>query len=1670
MGKRFRPTRFADETPPVSFDMSGGLVGAPIPASRAGMGCRVYDNACLSESGMSVVTQPGFWRSFRQKLRTLTDTQIRSEKIIVACKAEDAIGVHGTCFIWVDASLPAPYARVLSMGYNPNLAPEYVGGGWDPTTDDFFVLSDFGGNGFAMGRLGPHEYPSRPISSNGATYFHDSRSVPGTAKSGAFRKSVPTNPTRKPVLLAAADLRQPCNRMHAGTETLTAVSGNATVALTNAYPHWNIDNAASYNRFTALATDPKSNLCYRNKFFRFIKSERPRTPRVVDAATGDDDTIDTGYGIETSGRVYRVVNYYTCIEPHTFTGTGTDNLEIGGTYNGTVDAVYQIRFTAASIIPNPDEYNFRKSLDGGSTWTAWSAGIAITAANRFQFLDNSSHSGSDGIRIRFTTNNSLHNDADVYEFEAHYVGEGKPGDPTKTTRIGDGGFGSASDASCRIKRITRGKSGVGGRRIYRTGPGPFWNVDSGSTTGTINLTDDDNDPEGNVGIGVHKWAYSFLVPDIGEGPLSPVQRDPEENKYKKAVYLLTNIKRCPTLAKATVDAASTDDFLVEGRYTAGEPDDDYEIIIRITVDGGGGADTMEWLWNGVVQASMACPTADTPLGATGLSFQFGSASGHSLNDQWVINRAGNLISRRIYRSNGGGIYRQVGEIPHNRGTIINADEENHFIDNVTDEDWAKGKLAPEQKDLNFHLIATITDNTTTSYIDRVRTLNVGAKLDYIPDAVDHNRVVMEFKYETADTRPGMVLEPNTIAFIAASGPNLSGDIKEVSIDRAMQAGDWEMLDLYWPHGQFEARSYGFRLMQRDKSYTSVVNPQFSVGSIYINRAKYGPFTKDVGACFSFKQKETKVETNSSPPAPTINLGDDPSGLMLLVHGYRGFWDNAGNSFADDPVGLNKPPDDFKNCGVYVTVRSWGTGDDGNAIYRLVAEDMTYSGTSADTPADYLDRSILIGSKFSPFLGEANSYSVGTSIAVETENGFKEDLAQDIKNLFLSAPLHNFKLRKPSCKFAVLGERRIFSAGEEDFLIGELDLTKYKDIAVYKTESFTRRTVGSGLTDLTITGNWGNGTVQDVYFKISVAGATDEFRFKIGAGGAYSASTAMTGAGQALAGTDGLSVTWAATTGHTLNNEFRTTTSKLEEYLQGRTMIINSSDTDYNNPSGAYPTKQRKFFVVQVIDDITMRIGSDFNRQTETYKENFYGTTGSYGFKIEGRKTSVFATVETKLLGANMDYTWALHEYQVPIVNDKITGLGYAGNYLLAFAKDGVWRTLQNRGIEDDSSGGPAALSEWDDIHGAPGCIADRTINSLPGGRIIWFTPDYRVAIGSANGFEFFEGKDKNRPISARIKTWIETNVDPELVKYAHAYYEKKRDRYHIHFIANDSVSGSVPDGSTIDVTTPTTDFYYRLTVDLRFGVVYPATRVRISANMTIGQDTVSDQTSPAKVIGGDIFGYLNELDDATAQCRGVTKGDDFEYTITGYAGGVFTVTPATLPTTDDDLIDVEFRIEDSSGNQEWLRVASNTGNTITPAVAPVLVPASGDELLLGPISPDLRGMEMRFIDPAVIHTLRVDTHDPAGGNPQQYRFTVYGAEDDDLYTEGNAQTLTTFDFTEDDLKQGQGGIWPDKVPRRSLQAGLSWTQRSSPVPTELLGVHLFVRTGERDRGRSFDYA
>jgi hypothetical protein len=89
---------------------------------------------------------------------------------------------------------------------------------------------------------------------------------------------------------------------------------------------------------------------------------------------------------------------------------------------------------------------------------------------------------------------------------------------------------------------------------------------------------------------------------------------------------------------------------------------------------------------------------------------------------------------------------------------------------------------------------------------------------------------------------------------------------------------------------------------------------------------------------------------------------------------------------------------------------------------------------------------------------------------------------------------------------------------------------------YGSTTFT----GSGLDDLTFSGNYNGTTVVTYRVKVDAAAATDTFTWSDDGGSTWDATgVAMTGGAQEL--NNGIVVTFAATTGHTLNEYWEITT-------------------------------------------------------------------------------------------------------------------------------------------------------------------------------------------------------------------------------------------------------------------------------------------------------------------------------------------------------------------------------------------------------------------------------------------------------------------------------------------------------------------------------------------------
>jgi len=156
---------------------------------------------------------------------------------------------------------------------------------------------------------------------------------------------------------------------------------------------------------------------------------------------------------------------------------------------------------------------------------------------------------------------------------------------------------------------------------------------------------------------------------------------------------------------------------------------------------------------------------------------------------------------------------------------------------------------------------------------------------------------------------------------------------------------------------------------------------------------------------------------------------------------------------------------------------------------------------------------------------------------------------------IDATTKKIPVRYIQTSFWVVGERA-FIADDTNINHGDV-----KSVAAASVGSLSQD-VGSGLDDCTLSGNYYGSEFYetadntDVKLKITTAGATDEFQYSLDGGSTWNGSgIAMTGSAQQLGSTD-LYVTWAATTGHTLNDEW--TADVTPYYVELENLTANSN--------------------------------------------------------------------------------------------------------------------------------------------------------------------------------------------------------------------------------------------------------------------------------------------------------------------------------------------------------------------------------------------------------------------------------------------------------------------------------------------------------------------------------
>lgn len=223
----------------------------------------------------------------------------------------------------------------------------------------------------------------------------------------------------------------------------------------------------------------------------------------------------------------------------------------------------------------------------------------------------------------------------------------------------------------------------------------------------------------------------------------------------------------------------------------------------------------------------------------------------------------------------------------------------------------------------------------------------------------------------------------------------------------------------------------------------------------------------------------------------IPRGSSTDNDILLMGDYsvcRGFIPDATTQWAVwelKPGGAVKKPTAIGLAAMVsgtdtVPVLFMGSSDGGAKIWRLDPDETTDDGTAIES---YIETSLLL-------------------------------VTEGYVNLFAAVRL----------RITGTGNLEVTIAGEDSVVTDAICSSSYIRLPKF---------FGEGLDDLTRSGTYAGGANKDYVIKIVTAAGTDQFQWSDDGGQTFSASTNITGAAQALS--SGVSITFAATTGHTLND-------------------------------------------------------------------------------------------------------------------------------------------------------------------------------------------------------------------------------------------------------------------------------------------------------------------------------------------------------------------------------------------------------------------------------------------------------------------------------------------------------------------------------------------------------
>ena len=900
---------------------------------------------------------------------------------------------------------------------------------------------------------------------------------------------------------------------------------------------------------------------------------------------------------------------------------------------------------------------------------------------------------------------------------------------------------------------------------------------------------------------------------------------------------------------------------------------------------------------------------------------------------------------------------------------------------------------------------------------------------------------------------------DTADLVSTSVPNI-----EIVIDNQIPPNQWTLVTLPWEETvNFTCQSFGLKLA------TEFAEDQFEGSEIKIfldqwllGTADPGIISGDLLVAVSYYDSKRDLESGLSPFSDVLDVPDN-GGVNIDISGfYQGIVAGAVNTALVD-TGANR--------GGSVNGEYEGQVDKVRVYFHkpeFGTENFQQATSSIDFPLTRLAIEIDI-----PTIDSSSDASPGKSVVPFTNQRTLNAILADI-----GPPL--FKGFPPATSRIAAGVKRMIAAGQEDYAVGQVSVTQESNIA-----SLVIPSTGSASSwfldgdDNTGTGSLSAGPTPTsaVVTETWVIVATSPTAFTVT--GSVSGLQVATGTVDSLYTTDAADLTFTLTgvpvSGDT--HTFKTfsvahDTPVFGLWMEGRSFQVEGDEREYG--------------VLKVIDSNADGVYDQMWIGTGPgLLEPYQGATdATASYRLAGDPDDVFFSANTTDRGIQPEQFPVQNTVEVNLPNDAINAIATLGEGIFAiFGRQGVHIIREDANALDDPPGSFPAFRRPKLMSGAPGCLAPRTVASLPGGAAVYLGQENEVAVINPSGAQPYT-------LASNIKGWLstESKVNPNMLNHAHGAYSRDKNSYFM-FMAKQSstfVEDPAPaainssevvcsaDGDQVNDAPPESEF--DRVVEVAFDAIKnekgqqtPAIWIgggfNITALMDASAPCAPSGLLPDRLYGASADGFINRMFSSDAYGLG-TPMDQIRYTVnlsTPFPDPAIKFAAGTkFETHGDGLKDLPFAIIGTAGTQTGV-IASNTVDTITPVDALATDPEGGDIFIIGALSCSILFREEQFDRPARVNAIQPRFKFTTPVTPS-VQFEVFGASDDAINaTTGTSKAISA--LTLEALKLGQGWVFLPPHNSKALIFAISFTKPDQgtftigPLEIEELFEH-----GESARG------